>query len=1041
MTHRWLTLGAGLALLAGGAYTAAGVNVDVFPDLNRPVVTVLAEAPGLAAEEVETLVTRPLEAALIGAPGVHRVRSQSRRGLVMVRAEFAWGSDIYRCRQVVNERLDGVTDDLPTGVRPLLGPISSIMGEIQLIGVTAAPAKDSGTESGVGASQPEVSPVELRSFAQWHLRRRLLAIPGISSVTVLGGRSREYRIALKSDRLERVNATLPELKQALAGIGRAAGGGFFARDGQEWAIRPITAPYIIEEIGQAVVARRGGRPVSAADIAEIREDYAYPRGDGGVNGETGVIVAVQKQPGADTLALTAAVEAEIARLAKNAGDRFAIQPGLFRQADFIERSIENVQEAIRDGSLIVVVVLFLFLWNLRTTGIVLAALPLSLLAGMLVLLAGGYGINTLTLGGLAIAIGELVDDAIVDTENIFRRLRENAKRAEPWPVLRVVFEASREIRNSIVLATAVVCAVFLPLFFLEGIEGRLFRPLAVAYIVALGASLVVALTITPVLCSLLLPGLSGDREESWLVRRLKVYQQKNLEYLLDRPFVPVAVLGGFFALALAALPFLPREFLPEFNEGTLTLEVITPAGTSLERSVERARRIEARLLDTKGVVRISRRTGRAEQDEHAEGVHYSEMDVTIDPGAAGLSRADLLGVIRGKLAGIQDAAVNIGQPISHRLDHLLSGTRAGAAILIYGYDFEALVAEAYRAKELVASVAGTSDVLVETQAEAPELKVALDYARAREMGLPVALVNETLEIALSGAVVGRILEEDRIIPVRLVLADEDREPARLGRLVLDHLPDGRPVRLQAVADIYESRGPYEIKREDGVRRIAVQFNIPDGDPEGVMQAVEAKLAAELQLNSGHSWRAGGRLVGRARALRTMGLLGAAALAGILALVYWSFRSWTITAQIFLNLPLAFIGGVFALFVTGTSLSLASVVGFVALAGIASRNGILMISHFRHLIRSEGESFSRAMIVRGARERLIPVLMTASTAIFALAPVILSGSEAPGKEILFPVALVISGGLVSSTLLDVILTPVLFYAIQRRTGAAGVAHED
>ena len=710
--RRALTLGAGLALLVLGVVVSSRMNVDVFPDLNRPVVTVLVEAPGLAPLEVEALVTRPLEAVLIGADGAGTVRSSSRRGLAMLKVQFAWDADIYRCRQIVNERLGGALGDLPEGVRPQLGPIASIMGEIQLIGITA--------------KHPEVSLADLRGFAEWRLRRRLLRIPGIASVTVLGGRAREIQILLRTGELERLNASLAEIATRIQGIGTPAGGGFFAREGREWAIRPLTTPYVIEEIGQAVIARRGGRPVSLADIADVREGHAYPRGDGGVNGQPGVIVAVQKQPGADTLALTSAIEAEIARIQSDGADRYEIHPGLFRQADFIERSIENVTAAIRDGSLIVIVVLFLFLWNVRTTAIVLVALPLALLAGILVLLGLGYGINTLTLGGLAIAIGELVDDAIVDTENIFRRLRENTALESPRATLRVVYEASREVRNSIVLATGVVVAVFLPLLFLEGIEGRLFRPLALAYIVSLLASLLVALTITPVLCSLLLPGLQLEREESWLSARLKALQQTNLTRILDRPVLPAALLGGLFLLALLLSPFLKREFLPEFNEGTLTLEVIGAAGTDLNASAARAREIEAMLKDTTGVVRISRRTGRAEQDEHAEGIHYSEMDVTIDPESVGKSRAVLLAEIRGKLVAFEDVSVNVGQPISHRLDHLMSGTRAGAAILLYGHDLEALLYEAHQAKAIVAGVEGTADVLVETQAEVPELKIAFD---------------------------------------------------------------------------------------------------------------------------------------------------------------------------------------------------------------------------------------------------------------------------------------------------------------------------
>ncbi len=1013
LARRRLVLGAAIALFGFGAYWSDRLTVDVFPDLNRPVVTVLAEARGLAATEVESLLAIPLESAMLGAPGVKGVRSHSKRGIAMLRVEFDWGADIYRCRQIVVERIAAAQATLPPNARPALGPITSIMGEILLIGLTADDLR------------------EVRDFAEWKLRRRLLALPGVSNITILGGEARVYEVAVNAADLAAKNLGLVDMERALSGTGANTGGGFFERDGREFAFRNLASIYELDEISQATVGFLAGGPVRAGDVAKIREGALPPRGSAGVDGRPGVIVAVQKQPGASTLDLSERITAELARIRDETGPDIQIHGELFRQADFIERAIDNVIEAMRDGSIIVALVLGVFLWNLRTTAITLLALPLSLLAGVLALSALGFGVNTMTLGGLAVAVGELVDDAIVDVENCFRRLRENALLATPRPALDIVFEASSEIRNSIALATLVVVLVFVPLFFLDGVAGRLFQPLAAAYILTILASLAVALTVTPVLCYYLLPSGGLRRNESALVRWLKNLQAKNLRRIIARPLVPVSAALLAFALALAVVPFLNRTFLPDFNEGTLTVEALTATGTSLRASEARAAEIERILLNTPGVERVARRTGRAEMDEHAEGVHYSEFDVSLDPGIRGAERSALLAGLRNDLGQLQGVSTGIGQPISHRLDHLLSGVRSEVAVLIRGRDIDQLQYAAFRAREILTKIPGVADLRVEAASFAPEYKIAVDHRAAGRLGLAAPAIVRSLETAQSGRLLGRVQEEGRFVPVMLRLDAESRSAAAMPEFVLRHLPDGTPVRLGAVADLYESEGPYEIRRDNGERRIAVQFNSRDRDLAELVGDVERQLTKKLALEPGLRFEMAGRYASAIAAARRMSYLALAAAAAISLLLYAHFRSAALTAQILLNLPFAFIGGVFALWLADTPLSIASFVGFIALGGIATRNGILMISHFEHLMRIEGAPFSAETIIRGALERLTPVLMTAGTAILALAPILVSGPAAPGKEILFPVALIISGGLCSSTLLDLMITPVLYYRLAQR----------
>ncbi len=1018
LLHRVKVLIIAGLLLLGGFVMVFQQNIDVLPNLNRPVVNVIIEAHGLAPEEVEKLISLPVEAALSGATGVTKVRSISKRGVALVTAEFDWGTDIYRNRQIVSEKLSTIENQIPKSINANIGPISSIMGEIQLIGLYS---KDD-----------QISLKEIRTLADWVLRKRLQTIKGVSNVTVLGGETKEYQVILDPVKMAWYNIDFDSALNYLDGIGLNSSGGFLQKDNKEFVIRNIGKLYGHEELSDSVIGYFAGIPVQVKQVADVKIGYKPKRGDAGVNGHPGVILGIQKQPEASTLELTKAIDAEIKTMKKQLPEGLTLVADLFKQAHFIDRSIENIFEAIRDGSIIVITILFFFLWNLRTTFITLLAIPLSLLLSLIILSLFGYSINTMTLGGFAIAIGLLVDDAIVDVENIFRRLK-NFKNEGDKTILEIIYFASSEIRNSIVLATLVVLIVFFPLLFLPGVEGRIFRPLAVAFIVSLSASLLVALTITPVLSYYLLPSFTSRQTgESFLVRRLKKLQEQNLKRLIPRPIIPITCFLSLLVGSISITPFLGGELLPAFNEGTLTLEVISPAGISLDASVVKAKQIESICLNTKGVTHVSRRTGRPELDEHAEGVHYSEFDVSLDINLR--KKSAIVNELREKVATLEDVAVNFGQPISHRLDHLLSGIKAQVAVFIYGDNLEKLLHSAYQVEGLIKNIKGTTDILTETQSYGPELKIAALPNEASKYGISTAQLTNTLDHALRGDIIGQKIEDEKIFDIRMVFNSKTRESiTALEQLVLKHLPNGYPVRLAQVAEIYESKGPYEIKREQNRRRIAVQFNVAGSDLGSVVKATKTKLAKELKLpDEGFSYKLGGRHEAQERATLLLSGLGSLGLVFILLLLFNYFRSWLLSLQILLNIPFALIGAILLMHLFDVTLSLASIVGLISLAGIASRNGILMISHYLHLLREEQCDFSIETIIRGSQERLIPVLMTAITAILALLPIIITGSEASGKEILYPVAIVISGGLLSATLLDIVITPVIFYLIGKKT---------
>ncbi len=1016
LRNRLFVIAAAVLLLIYGGMVILKLPVDVFPDLNRPTVTIMSEAAGLAPEEVETLVSLPIETTLNGAPGVERVRSTSGIGLSVVTVEFAWGTDIYRDRQLVGEKLQLAAEHLPKGVAPAMGPVSSIMGEIMLLGLESA----DGT----------TSPMEMRTLADWVVRQRLLTIPGISQVIPIGGGVKQYQVRVSPQRLAALGLSLKAVEQAVGASNENTTGGYLEAQSQEYLIRNVGRLRNPEQLLNAVVATRNGVPVLLKEVGSVGVGTLVKRGDGSVNGKPAVILSIQKQPGASTIELTRRVEAALDELRPSLPKDVRMRP-LFKQASFIEAAIRNVEEALRDGAILVLIVLFLFLLNFRTTAITLTAIPLSFVTAAVVFHIFNISINTMTLGGLAIAIGELVDDAIVNVENVFRRLRENRHAAAPRPALEVVYKASSEVRNSIVYATILVVLVFLPLFALSGIEGRLFAPLGVAYIVSILASFVVSLTISPALCLYLLPNakVMAEEKDSFVVRHLKRWDTKLLQFTLPHPKV---VIGGAIVLVVAAgalVPLMGREFLPAFNEGTATINVVAAPGTSLSESNRLGTIAEQQLLSVPEVLSTGRRTGRAELDEHAEGVHYTEIDVDFRPSKR--SREQVLGDIRLRMAEIPGVFVNIGQPISHRLDHLLSGVRAQIAVKLFGNDLDMLRAKAAEIQAAMGTVPGVVDLQTEKQVLVPQVRIEGDRVALARYGLNVGDLNEALETALAGRVVSQVLEGQRTFDLLVRFDDPSRGSLEAIRNALIDTPSGAKVPLSAIATIEESRGPNVIQHENVQRRIVVSANVSGRDLGRVVEDIQKRVGAQVTLPTGYFVTYGGQFESQQSATRLIGLLSLFSLAAMFLVLFAHFRSVPIVLQILLNIPLALIGSVVAIFLTGGTFSVASLVGFITLTGIASRNTIMMVSHYLHLMKDEGEKFDMHMVVRGSLERLVPVLMTALTAGLALIPLVLAKGE-PGKEILYPVATVILGGLISSTLLDTIVTPAVFYRFGRKS---------
>lgn len=1018
LRYRIITIALALVITAYGGYELYHLPIDVFPDLNRPRVTVMTEAPGLAPEEVETLITFPLESSLNGATGVQAVRSSSGVGLSVIYVEFAWGTDIYVDRQIVAEKLALAADRLPEGIKPQMAPISSIMGQVLQVGMYSEGNK--------------TDPIEVRTLADWVVRQRLLTIPGVAQVITMGGGRKQYQVLVNPDELLKYDVTLEEVERAVASSNANATGGYLDEGGDELLVRSIGRISEARELEKVVVKSSKDRPVLLSQVARIREAAQVKRGDAAVDGSPAVMLVISKQPGADTRLLTTNVINALEELKPSLPPDIRINSEVYQQKEFIDLSIENVIEALRDGSILVVIILFLFLLNFRTTFITLTAIPLSIVVTGLIFKWFGMSINTMTLGGLAVAIGELVDDAIVDVENIFRRLRENKHSPNPKSALRVVYEASSEVRNSIVFSTILVVLVFVPLFALGGMEGRLFTPLGVAYIVSIIASLVVSLTVTPVLSYWLLPSakVMAHEKDGLLLRFLKWIAGFAIRFSVRHPWPILGTVALAVFISCVVVTQLGRDFLPPFNEGSVQVNVLLPPGTSLATSNRIAGMVDERISKIKGVVAFGRRTGRAELDEHAEGVNVSEIIISFDPNS-GRSREEVLAEIREELTQVPGVVVSAEQPLAHLISHMLSGVKAQVGIKLYGDDLDILRRKANEMKSAIEGVPGVKDLMVEQQIEIPQLQIKLNRDQLARYGMTSNYVNEFIETAMNGRTVSEIVLGQRKFDLVVRLDDAFRQdPAKLRRLSLN-VPDGGRVPLDQVAVIARSSGPNTINRENVRRRIIVQCNTAGRDLNSVVTDIQERLAPmQASLPTGYFIEYGGQFESQRSATRMIGLLSLISLAAMFLALYTLFRSVNLSLQVLAALPMAAIGAVAALVITGQSLTVASMVGFISLSGIASRNGILLIAHYLHLVKYEGEQFTPQMIERAGKERLAPMLMTALCAGIALVPLTLAAGE-PGKEILYPVATVIVGGIISSTLLDFFVHPALFWVFGRK----------
>ena len=1020
--NRLLTVAAAALVIVAGGWVLRDLVIDVFPDLNRPTVTIFTEAPGLSPEEVEAMVNLPIERAVNGAAGIERMRSSAGIGLSLVHVEFGWDTEVLKARQIVAERLQEARDAVPEGLNPTLAPVTSIMGQIMVVGLTS--------------ENPDVTAQELRELAEWEVRPQLLAVPGVSKIGVIGGDEKQYQVLVDPFKLQRHNVTLMDVEAALEGATRNASGGFQNDGYSENLIRILARSRSVEDI-RRIVVRPGehGDHLLIEQVAEVRTGAALSkRGDAGIDGQAAVILSIQKQPGVDTVKLTRLLEENLAGISASLPQGVRLHTDIFRQSDFIERAVHNVVEALRDGSILVAIVLAIFLLNFRTTFITLTAIPLSLLITFLIFRWFGLGINTMTLGGLAVAIGELVDDAIVDVENVYRRLRENRQRANPQPAIRVVIKASCEVRNSIVFATIIVVLVFLPLFALEGVEGRIFAPLGLAYIVAILASLLVSLTVTPALCLLLLPKMRRMKHDrpGPVVRGVQAVQQVALAAGNKVPWLVAVVVAAMFGWAGWTASGFGREFLPAFNEGAVTAFLNSPPGTSLDESNRIGRIAENALNEIPEVKTVARVTGRAENDEHVLEVNAAELEFELED--FGRPRAEVLADVREKLSSIPGVGSGVGQPISHRIDHVLSGVQAQIAVKVFGDDLAVLRDKAEQIRTILAATEGIVDAQVETVTEIPQIHIRVDPQRAAEQGLRPGEIARHAEAALHGRLLGTIHEDGHVHDFVLRLDETARADLDAIRAIPLKTIDGKLVPLSRVADVDRAMGPNMINRENAKRRIVISANAAGRDLVGVVAEARERIATEVAMPAGYHVAYDGQFASQARAQHRILILACVSLVAMFIVLLSHFRSTAIALQVMLNIPLSFIGAVAGVkFLGGSVFSIATMVGFITLTGISSRNGIMMISHYLHLMKSEGEKFSWPMIQRGTRERIVPVLMTAITAALALTPLVM-GAGQPGREILHPVAVVIFCGLFSSTLLDVVVTPLVFWRFGRRAVA-------
>ena len=1015
LQNRLLVLLAAVVLSVTGFYLARTMNVDVFPDLTAPTVTILTEAHGMESEEVEKLVTYQLETAMNGSPNVRRIRSSSGAGISIVWVEFDWGTDIYKARQIVSERIPMVRENLPTGIgAPTMAPISSIMGEVMLLGITS----------------DSLSPMELRTLSDWQIRPRIKAIGGIANVVVIGGDYKQYQVFADPAKMKYYDVSLEELTEKVKEANTNAPGGFLNQYGNQYIIKGSGRAYAIDDLEEAVVKQINGQSIKIKDVAEVKVGAADKIGDGSLNADPAVILTISKQPDVNTLELTERLDVAIAELETSLPESVEIRSQIFRQADFIDASISNLNMTLLEGAIFVVIVLFIFLMNWRTTLISLLAIPISLLVSIIVLKMLGYTINTMSLGGMAIAIGALVDDAIIDVENVYKRLRENIckPKTERQSVVTVVREASVEIRSSIIIATLIIIVSFIPLFFLGGMEGRLLKPLGIAFITSVLTSLVVAVTVTPVLCTYLLKKekmlkkqAEGTRVEKWLERRYAATLNRALK--IPKTVIMVTVIA--FLLSIALFTQLGRSFLPEFNEGSMVISVVGPPAMSLEESNKTGKQVEQLLLEMPEVDVVTRRTGRAELDEHAQGVNAAEIDVPFT--LEDKSKEEFFEDVREKLSIVPGVNITLGQPIAHRIDHMLSGTRANIAIKIFGPDLQQLYEIGKSVEQNITPIEGLADVAVDQQIEVPQIKISPKRQILSAHGMSVGQLMEQVDVAFAGHEVGEIYEGQKYFDLVVRYKEDVRNSIENIKTALIGLPNGSQVPLEQVATVSSVSSPNTISREDVQRKIVVAANVQGRDLRSAVEEIRETVNSSVTIPEGYRIQYGGQFESESRASQMLLITAIIAIFVIFLLLYFEFNNVKLAFVVLINLPLALIGGILIVYFTSGIVSIASTIGFISLFGIATRNGILLVSRYEDL-RKEGLK-GYQLIKSGALDRLNPILMTAFTTGLALIPLALKGGE-PGSEIQSPMAVVILGGLLSATVLNLVVIPCVYELVTR-----------
>lgn len=1014
LNNKLFVLIGAVLLIVAGTYSSQRMDIDVFPDLTAPTVVVMTDAHGMAAEEVERLVTFPIETAVNGATNVRRVRSASMYGFSFVWAEFNWGMDIFQARQIVSEKMVALGNSLPTGITPVLAPQSSIMGEILFIGLQA----------------DSTSMMQLRTIADWVVKPAILATGGVSQVTIIGGDYKQYQILADPQKMDAYGVTMNELEEIGKTFSTNSAGGVVRDYGNEYALRGMARTNDLEELGNTFIKRNNGSPVVVSDVAEVVIGSAVKMGHASQNAQPSVILAISKQPNINTLNVTEQIENNLKEIQKSLPADVRMDTHIFRQADFIEASVNNVGRALLEGAIFVVIILFLFLGSYRTTIISVIAIPLSLLGTVVVLYLLGMNINTMTLGGMCIAIGSLVDDAIIDVENVYKRLKQNFRKPkeERLPVLTVVFEASKEIRASILNATFIIMVAFVPLFFLSGMEGRMLKPLGIAYIVSLFMSLIVAMTITPLLCKMILADdkyLGRNEKDSWLTRKLSAAYFSSLGWALQHKKMILIPSIALFLLAVGLFTTMGRSFLPEFNEGSLTISAVSKPGVSLDISNQLGNLMEEELLKIPEVTSTSRRTGRGKLDEHSQATNSAELDINFK--LKDRSRDEFFADVRAKLAGIPGVAATVGQPLGHRIDHMLSGTRANIAIKIFGTDLSRMFILGNQIQSAVQGVEGLVDISVEQQTETPQLQVRPNRAALAKYGISIEDFNKFIDLGFSGEKISDIYEGQRSFDLVLRLNKNYTERIEDIKSALIDTGDGRKIPLEEVADVVSVGGPNTITRENVQRKLVVSANVAGRDVNSVVTDIQKNIEEAITLPEGYRIEYGGQFESAQSASRTLFITSILAICVIFLLLYGEFKNISLSIIILLNLPLSLIGGVLAVYFTSAVISIPSIIGFITLFGIATRNGILLISKYHHL--QQENTPLHETVLHGSIDRLNPILMTALTAALALIPLVFNGDKS-GNEIQSPMAIVVLGGLLTSTLLNIYVVPIVYELFEK-----------